>query len=320
MLRVAAVNFRTSANRTELLARAARLIEEAATQHKAHLIVLPEAFTGLYGVDHFAANAEQWKAKDSGTQMMADMAKKYGVHVVGGVIEQHPINHKMFNTVAAFGPTGQEVARYRKIHLSKVQVGPDQTSEGTILEAGDELSWFDIGEGSDDGRGWRIGLACCFDLRFRELSDMLVKPPPKGIGADVLLYPSSWLKTTGDLGHWDTLLKARAIDGQCFVVGVSNAQDDEQECVAFGHSQIVGPLGEVMNISRDHTADEIVVSELKMQHMVDVRTTMIPLEGCRRPIVYADALRGAQNMPGAMLRCPTGFGVTEADALSTSKK
>lgn len=310
MLRVAAVNFRTSSNRSELLARAVKLIETAVTEHQAQLIVLPEAFTGLYGVDHFAANAEQWKAKDSGTQMMAEQAAKWGCHIVGGVIEQHPINKKLFNTVAAFGPGG-EVARYRKIHLSKVQVGPDATSEGSILESGDELSWFDIAHGSVDGRGWRIGLACCFDLRFRELSDMLVKPPPHGVGADVILYPSSWLKSTGDLGHWESLLKARALDGQCYVVGVSNAQDDAQECVAYGHSQIIDPLGQVVNVCVDHCADELVVGEMNMETMINVRTSMIPLEQCRRPIIYNEALRNAQQNPNAMMRPPTGFGSKE---------
>jgi predicted amidohydrolase len=306
-LRVAAINFKTSSNRVELLARAAQLIEAAATQHSAQLVVLPEAFTGLYGVKYFASNAEVWKAKHSGTQLMAQMAAKHHIHVVGGVIEQHPINKKMFNTVAAFGPNG-EVARYRKIHLSKVTIGPDSTSEGTILESGDELSWFDIADSGDgsDGRGWRIGIACCFDLRFRDLSDMLVKAPPKGVGADVLLYPSSWLKSTGDLGHWDTLLKARALDGQCYVVGVSNAQDDEQDCVAYGHSQIIDPLGRVMNVCENHCEDEIVVSEMTMKQMIKVRNHLIPLESCKRPIIYEDALRSVQSMPSAMMRPPTG--------------
>ena len=104
-LRVAAINFKTSSNRVELLARAAQLIEAAATQHSAQLVVLPEAFTGLYGVKYFASNAEVWKAKHSGTQLMAQMAAKHHIHVVGGVIEQHPINKKMFNTVAAWSTT-----------------------------------------------------------------------------------------------------------------------------------------------------------------------------------------------------------------------
>ena len=311
MLRVAAVQLRTSSNRKELLERAGALVEQAATAGGAQLIVLPEAFTGLYGVRHFRSNAEQWQAKDSGTHMMSLLAAKHQVHIVGGVIEEHPISKKLYNTVAAFGPAGEEVARYRKIHLSKVQVGPDKTSEGDVLQRGSELSFFDIaGEEKNDptgGRGWRVGLACCFDLRFRELSDMLVRPPPNGIGADILVYPSSWLKSTGDMGHWETLLSARALDGQCYVMGVSNAQDDDQECVAYGHSQVVGPLGNILSVCQDHRADEVVCHDLSMEVMENVRRSMIPLESCRRKQVYEDALRNAQSNYAAMMRPPTGL-------------
>ena len=93
---------RTSASREDTLARASALIAEAAARG-ARLIVLPEAFTGLYGVHHFASNAEEWKGKDSGTQLMARAAQEHGVYVCGGVIEEHPIKKTLFNTIAAFG-------------------------------------------------------------------------------------------------------------------------------------------------------------------------------------------------------------------------
>ena len=87
------------------------------------------------------------------------------------------------------------MARYRKAHLSKVRVGPDATSEGDVLAPGSTLDWFEV-EGDagtrGNGNGFRIGLACCFDLRFKELADVLCDPPPRGIGSDVLLYPSAW--------------------------------------------------------------------------------------------------------------------------------
>ena len=319
MLRVAAIQLRTSSCRSELFSRVESLVEEAVTKHRSQLVVLPESFTGIYGVEHFANNSEQWKAKDSGTKLMSTLASTFEIHIVGGVIEQHPINKKMFNTIAAFGKQGQEVARYRKMHLSQVSVGKDATSEGSILESGDALSWFDIaperkendngnaGKDESESVGWRIGIASCFDLRFRELSDMLCKPPPHGVGSDVIVYPSSWLKSTGDLGHWEILLKARDLDGQCYVVGTSNAEDLNQETVAFGHTQVIDPAGRVLGICSDHTADEIVPAVLTKEKMIDVRRKMLPLERCRRPIIYQDALKQAQAIPYAMLRAPTGM-------------
>eukprot|EP00928_Gymnodinium_smaydae_P089176 TRINITY_DN73177_c0_g1_i1.p1 TRINITY_DN73177_c0_g1~~TRINITY_DN73177_c0_g1_i1.p1 ORF type:complete len:331 (+),score=41.10 TRINITY_DN73177_c0_g1_i1:45-995(+) len=305
MLRVGAIQLRTSADRKATLSKARSLIDLAA-QRGAQLVCLPEAWTGLYGVGHFASNAEQWKGEDSGTKLMAEAAANHGLYVVGGVIEQHPTNKEiLYNTIAAFDPRGNEVARYRKMHLSRVSVGADNTSEGTVLEAGDRLGYFDVPDDSDDGDGcgWRIGLANCFDLRFKDLSDMLTAPPPKGLGSDVILYPSSWLKSTGDMGHWETLLKARALDGQCYTMGISNARDDTQQTVAFGRSCIMGPLGETVAVCADDTADEVVMAELRLDHLVEARRR-IPLSTSRRPETYEDALRSMQADPVAMARQP----------------
>lgn len=142
-------------------------------------------------------------------------SRRLGVHIVGGVIER-AVDQHLYNTVIAFGPQGQEVARYHKMHLSRVRVGPDATSEGSVLEAGHDLAAFDIGE------VWRVGLACCFDLRFPQVAAALTDT--RGLACNVLLYPSAWLASTGDLGHWDSLLKARALDGQCYAVGANQTR------------------------------------------------------------------------------------------------
>ena len=209
---------------------------------------------------------------------------------------------------SAHRPTGQEVARYRKLHLSSVSVGEDNTSEGSILEAGEEFGWFDIDDDSDgsDGRGWRVGLANCFDLRFKELSDALSSLPPHGLGSELLLYPSSWLKSTGEMGHWETLLRARALDGQNYVMGVSTARDETQETVAFGRSCVIGPMGETVAMCKNDCADEVVAAELSLANLLDARRR-IPLSTSRRPLVYQGALRSAQENPLAMRRPPLGW-------------
>jgi predicted amidohydrolase len=324
MLHVAAIQLRTSASRANTLARAASLVGEAAARG-ARLCVLPESFTGPYGAAHFRGHAEPWKGKGTGTQLLSVLAERHKIYVCGGVIEQHPIRKDVLhNTIAAFGPAGQEVARYRKIHLSRVAVGGDGgdvTSEGDVLRAGEDLAFFDIhdeggAEGADeadgaDGRGWRVGLANCFDLRFREVSDMLAATPPRGLGAELLVYPSAWLKSTGDMGHWETLLKARALDGQCFTMGINTASDPTQDTVAFGRSCVVGPLGETLAVCDDDAADEVVSAKLTLARLADARKR-IPLQDCRRPLVYKDALKAAQANPLAMMRPPLGFREMEA--------
>jgi predicted amidohydrolase len=296
MLRVAALQLRTCSSRAETLKRASALVKEAAGRG-AQLVCLPEAWTGLYGVEFFKGNAERWKSEDSGTELMSRLADEHGIYVVGGVIEQHPTTDTMFNTVAAFGPTGEEVARYRKMHLSCVTVGGDQTSEGSVLEAGKELSWFDIGSdspGSDGSHSWRVGLANCFDLRFKDLSDMLTAPPPDGFGCDLLLYPACWLKSTGSLGHWEILLKSRALDGQCYVMGCCNASDDTQPTVAFGRSCVIGPMAETLAVCSDDTASEVVIADLCHGHLADTRQR-IPLSTVKGGIAYKDVLHAARQ-------------------------
>ena len=303
MLRVAALQLRTSGG--DQLARAAVLVAQAAAAG-ARLVCLPEAFTGPYGAAHFAEHAEEWKAAGSGTQLLSRCAEEHGIYLVGGVVERHPINGRMHNTIAAFAPGGQEVARYRKMHLSRVTVGPDATSEGDVLEAGASLSFFDIPEGSEDGRGWRVGLLNCFDLRFREVHAMLSAAPPHGVGAELVLYPSCWLRSTGRMGHWETLLRARALDGQHFVMGINVAQDTAQDTVAFGRSMVVGPVGEALAVCADDAADEVVLADLEMPALLEARQ-MIPLQAARRPLVYEDALREVQSSPVAMMRPPPGW-------------
>ena len=107
---------------------------------------LPEAWTGIYGVEHFEGNAEVLGAAGTGSAMMAEAAQQHSIYVCGGVIEDAttatlPSEQLLHNTIVAYGPnTTEPVATYRKMHLSKVKVGPDATSEGSVLVAGTSLS------------------------------------------------------------------------------------------------------------------------------------------------------------------------------------
>lgn len=306
-LRIAALQLRASKDHASTLERAARLIDMA-VGNGSRLICLPEAWTGLYGVDHFKGNAEDLNSRGSGSAMMAAKAAQHGVYVCGGVIEK---SHEglLYNTIAAYGPSGDMVARYRKTHLSKVRVGPDATSEGDVLEPGSRLAWFEVeGDAGTGGDGFRIGLACCFDLRFKELADVLCDPPPRGIGSDVLLYPSAWLASTGELGHWETLLKARALDNQVFTVGVNQARDDAADTVLFGNTMIVGPLGEVLGRSGDAGADGVIEAEITRTHLAEIRDR-IPLNQRRRADIFAMAREELPTLSADLLAIDKERGV-----------
>ena len=287
MLRLACINFRTSASRQDTLQRASSLVKEAVVNFDCDLVapglvVLPECWTGEYGVANFEKNAEIFKEQGSGTRLMSELAAELGVYVIGGVIEQ--TTNAMYNSVFAFDPEGSVIARYRKLHLSKVTFGKDQTSEGMVLCPGDKLAYFDVGTS-----GFRIGLLNCFDLRFPAASRTL-----RQANCSILLYPSAWLRSSGELGHWTTLLKARALDHQVYVAGINVARNDAQEFECYGHTQIIDPLGQVLAVSSDHSADEIVTAEVHASALKNAHSR-IPLEECARTDIFGTDVVSSQK-------------------------
>lgn len=272
MLRVAAVQFKTCADRAQTIHAARELIKQAASTG-AKLVALPECFTGPYGIPFFPTHAEDYLGSDSGSLLMQSAAAEHGIHVVGGVIEKDADSPKLYNTVFAFGPDGGLAARYRKLHLSRVHVGADKTSEGSVLTPGDELVSFKVGD-------FKVGLLNCFDLRFQQASAIL-----GDMGCHVILYPAAWLKTTGDLQHWDVLLRARALDNQVYTVGIDVAQDDEADVVCFGDTAVYCPLGQDVGSRLPKTAAGIVVADLFMDHLNDIRER-IPLRPAARRDIF----------------------------------
>jgi len=176
-LRVAAVQLAVAADRASNLKRAAELIGRAAAEG-AKFVALPECFVGKYGVDHFAGHAEDvpWVPTDesTGAGVLAAAAARHGVTTTGGVIERD--RGKLWNAFPALAPRGRRAdrsdvpaprrvprsgevfANYRKVHLSRVL---GITSEADALAAGADPTAYDV-------EGFRVGMACCFDLRFPE--------------------------------------------------------------------------------------------------------------------------------------------------------
>lgn len=263
VLRVAAVQLRVSRDRASNLRRAAELIDAAAADG-AQFVALPECFTGKYGVDLFHGHREalaadaDGAAAASGSAVLAAAAKRHGVVATGGVIEEHA--GKLYNTMPVYGPDGALVAAYRKVHLSRVL---GITSESDVLEAGDEATAFEAG-------GVRVGMACCFDLRFPE---WLRRHGPRGAApADVVCAPSAFLDVTGR-DHWDLLLRRTALDGQAFVVGPNVAHDAEDAVPLHGRSAVVSPWGDVL-AQCGADADDLAVADVSTDRVAEVRAKL----------------------------------------------
>ena len=287
-LRVAALQLDVSDDMADNLTRARSLVD-AAADDGAKLVALPEVFTGTYGVSNFARWAEPLEGGDpatSGASMMAVAAYQRKIFVSGGIVERHAETGALYNTTATFGPDGALASVYRKVHLSRVL---GITSEADVFEAGDATETFGVvgDAGPLTSTETRVGVCCCFDLRFPRFLARYGPHPDDGSGAradahapvDVLLAPSAFLDTTGG-PHWELLLRRTALDGQCFVVAPNVAYRSGVDVPLHGRSKIVGPWGDVV-AQCGAEGDDIVVADADAATVAEVRRKL-PLVECGR--------------------------------------
>jgi predicted amidohydrolase len=242
------------------LANAVRLVE-AAADGGADLAALPELFP-YYG-SHSRMRELAGPVPGDLVEPLAEVARARGMWVLAGSVPERTDDH-VYNTSCLFGPDGQLAARYRKIHLFDVDIpGQPPFRESTVFAAGDQL----VTHETDLGR---VGLSVCYDLRFPELYRGLV-----ALGAEVLLIPSAFTAVTGE-AHWEVLVRARAIEDQCFVVapaqwGPWGPPEDGRRC--FGSSMIVDPWGGVL-VRAPGEGDGVWFAELDLAELRRVRTSL----------------------------------------------
>ncbi|MBX3622578.1 MAG: carbon-nitrogen hydrolase family protein [Rhizobacter sp.] len=238
---------------------AQRLIAEAA-QAGAQLVVLPEyfCFMGQHDRDKLALAETPGEGPIQG--MLAEAARRHGVWVVGGTVPLRSGSaDRVFNACCVFSPAGQRVARYDKVHLFRYDNGREHYDEGRVLQAGTEPQACDVG-------GLRLGLSICYDLRFPELYRRLMTPP-----CDLIAVPAAFTHTTGR-AHWEVLLRARAIENQCYVVAAAQGGLHENGRRTYGHSLIVDPWGEVLALQE--SGEGVVMAELDPARIAEVRAQL----------------------------------------------
>ena len=252
-MKVAAIQMVSGTERDANLAHARRALAQAAEQG-AELAVLPEYFClmGRQDRDKLAI-AERFGEGVMQTRL-ARMAAQYGVFLVAGTmplaIDGDDLHVR--NASLVFGPQGQCLARYDKIHLFYFDNGQERYDEAAVLQAGDTPVCFDLP--SKDGHTWRIGLSVCFDVRFPAHYQQL-----RAMGAELLLVPSAFTHTTGS-AHWEVLLRARALDNLAWVGAAAQGGVHENGRQTWGHSMWVDPWGQVQAVQP--TGEGCVIAEL----------------------------------------------------------
>lgn len=264
-IRVAAIQLSPSHHPKDNLARAKHWVSEAA-QAGAKLVALPEAF--VYRGPNDPQQIFSSPIPGPVTEALADMAREYGIWVLGGsLFEQVPGQQKVFNTSPLFSDSGELRARYRKIHLFEIH-----------SEHGKELSEADYQtHGSEvvavDTPWFKLGLSICFDLRFPELYRQLAQQ-----GAQVLAVPSAFLLKTGR-DHWEVLLRARAIETQCYVIAPNCLGPSVTGVESYGRSMIVDPWGQIMAQASDR--EGLILADLDLDYLIKVRKRVPTLRNCR---------------------------------------
>ena len=233
-IRIASIQMVSTPELQENLNTAARLIKVAA-EEGAQLAVLPEYFCLMGLKDTDKVRARESYGNGPIQEQLSAIAKDNGIYLVAGTIPLEAGDpQKVLNTTLVFNPHGETIARYDKIHLFGFQTETERYQESETIEAGNEPGILKIAIGAQE---WIFGLSICYDLRFPELYRALGQ-------VDCHIIPAAFTYTTGK-DHWEILLRARAIENQCYVLASAQGGTHLNQRRTWGHSMLIDPWGDI---------------------------------------------------------------------------
>ena len=267
-IKIAAIQMSTVADKMENV-RTVKAYLEKIKDENPDFVILPEMFCCPYQTENFPIYAE----KEGGPvwQQLSGYAKQYGIYLIGGSMPEKDAEGNVYNTSYIFDREGKQLGKHRKVHLFDIDVKGGQTfKESDTLTAGDSDTVFDTEFG-------KIGVMLCFDIRFPELSRMMVND-----GAKVIFVPAAFNMTTGP-AHWELSFRTRALDNQIYMVGCAPARDVSAGYISWGHSIVTDPWGRVIDMLDEKKG--ILLAELDMDYEEQVREEL-PLLKSRRKDMY----------------------------------
>lgn len=260
-IKVAGIQMASSPQVSSNLIEAERLIAIAANQG-AKIVVLPEYFC-IMGVKEIDKVAVREKAGDGMIQrFLAKMAKDYKIWLIGGTVpltSNYP--NKVRNSCLVYNDKGLQVARYDKIHLFGLDLGTEHYHEENTIESGNEVVVVETPYG-------KIGLSVCYDLRFPELYRAMGE-------VDMLVVPSAFTETTGK-AHWESLIRARAIENLCYVIAPAQGGYHLSGRETHGNSMIVDPWGVILD--RLPRGSGVVMANVNRDYQTSLRSSLPALK------------------------------------------
>lgn len=261
VVKVAAIQMVSTPMVEENFAAVRRMVADA-VQQGAQLILLPEYWPlmGMQESDKIA-HAEQI---DVGPiqRFMSAIAREHRIWLIGGTLPMvAPDAAKVLNTMMVYNPEGEHVIRYDKIHLFSFSNGNESYDEARTIVHGTKVATFDAPFG-------RVGLSVCYDLRFPELY--------RAMGdCALIVMPAAFTYTTGR-AHWEILLRARAIENQCYVLAAAQGGVHPNGRRTWGHSMLIDPWGEVKAVLPE--GEGVISGDIVLHHLQGVRTSLPALK------------------------------------------
>ena len=258
MSKVAAIQMASGPNVKANLEEAEKLIK-AAVQQQAELIVLPENFAIMGMTETDKVSIAEPMGSGPLQDYLSEQSRRHGIWLVGGTI---PIKSKQAGKVSAasllYNDKGELVARYDKIHLFDVTIEGSNESynESETIASGDEVVVIDTPFG-------RLGMAVCYDLRFPELFRAMAD-----VGMEICVLPSAFTSQTGK-AHWESLLRARAIENLCFIIAADQGGYHVNGRETYGDSMIIDQWGTIINRLPNGTG--VVVSDIDLMRLETTR-------------------------------------------------
>ena len=258
---VAAVQMVSTPVVAENLASANRLIAEAAGRG-AGLVTLPEYWPIMGLADTDKVTQAERPGEGPIQEFLAHQAREHGVWLIGGTLPLvSPESGKVLNTTLVYDPQGRPVGRYDKIHLFGFNKGSESYDEARTIVPGATVGSFEAPFG-------RVGMSICYDLRFPELFRAMGE-------CALVVVPAAFTHTTG-LAHWEVLLRARAIENQCYVLAAAQGGLHPNGRRTFGHSMLIDPWGEVKDVLAE--GEGVVSGEIDAAFMARVRESLPALK------------------------------------------
>ncbi|MDP8213447.1 MAG: carbon-nitrogen hydrolase family protein [Candidatus Zapsychrus exili] len=260
-MKIATIQFNSTDNKVRNIKEAVRLVEKAA-KAGAQFILLPELFVFRGKLTSKVLNEISENVDGDTVKIFSILAKKYKVFILlGSIYEKSKNLKKIYNTSVLINDKGNTIAQYRKINLFDAIVDGKKIQESKFFLKGKNLITAKVGD-------FKVGLSICYDVRFSELYKEY-----KNKKVDIVCVPAAFTKTTGE-AHWEILIRARAIEGLCYVLAPNQVGKDNRGRYSYGHSMIVDPWGKILKEAKSNKA-EILFAELDKNQIKNNRKALM---------------------------------------------